>query len=1721
MKHLLSVVFLFPFFLCAQIGAQFSTEPNQFAKDMVAFMNINGLPDCKIATDAFNKVLKDGKITEQQLKYMASTANVMRERNMPASPSFVNYLNAVVAFANSGKPESVFNDWDDVCEQLLRNLKRGDNREYTSFLEFSKVYFEHNALHISQAKTWKVDAQDCKLEYVEGKPRLKIPQTRFYGFLTSDTIQVYNTSGYYFPVENKFEGKGGRTDWKRASQDVNKVFCQLKNYTVNLSNYGFTADSAVFTNSYYLKKTLLGKYTDKLVFRSDTSSSDYPRFESYDNNIVLNQVAPNVDYFGGFNFWGTKVVGYSSNGETAGFNFYSKDGKKLIMRLYSKDVLIIRDKELGASKAEMVIYFGKDSIYHPSVNLTYKVDKREVRILRGETAIGRSRFIDSYHQYEFETDAIFWNLDSTRLQFKILSGVGVNPANFESTNYFNKDRIRQIQGVANYEPLSILRVLKSQLGVDEIPAETYAKKIDPKLTEVQIRSLLYKLVEQGFIIYNQETGMIKVREKTDMYVLANAKKTDYDIIRMRSVSPGGTDYLDLSNADMDLKGVSLIPISDTANVMFFPRKKSVTLLKNRDLMLDGTIIAGRIDISGEKHRFEYDTFKVDLPQVDSLMMFVPDGDKLDEEGKPLLQPLRSKLENLSGMLEVDAPINKSGRARLHQFPRITTKGSSFVYYEDSTSNKGAYSKKDFFFEVEPFTIDSLNNLEPSVLDFKGKLVSGGIFPDISENLKLQEDMSLGFKTGTPKDGLALFKDKGNYKGAINLDYDGLKGDGVITHSTAAFESSKIRFYPDSVLARTDSFTIAATKTGVMTPDVQSVGVDIFWKSKADSMYARMTETPFAMYGKSTQLKGNLLLTGTGLFGEGTLDWNEANLISNQFYFKYDNLGADTAELRIKTPDGTETAFLSQNVKSKVDFAKREGNFSNNLKGVPTEFTYNQYNTLIPDFRWDIDKHILEFKAPEGSKGEMFTSLNKSQKGLKFIAKRATYDLLNSILTVEQIPEIIVADSRIIPDSGKVVIEADAKMRTLENATIISDTISGTHKISKATLDIISKAELRGRGEYKYQAINTPEQTIVFDDISVKKTAVGERKNKEEEYHLSSKGPIEENMKFVLYPDVTFHGEASMYSQNPYMVFKGVGRIAYKNANIEPSEFTFEDTINPKQLKIHYKPDTKDATGTPVVAGISCAKTAEEVHLYANLLSVKENLTDPVILKADGIVYHDQKKNEYLFGDEKKILDAYPKGNMLRYNDEKGMVYGEGEFTPGLDFGALKFRMVGDIENDINKGSFNLNTTLGFDIQLGKELNEKLAQIMYADNVDNNDVNYDNERFRRQLAQLCEDKKDDGVFKEYERAGNFKRPKEFTHNLVLTGVNLVFDREDGTLRSTGKLGLALVGERNISKKVDGFVELGYRQGSDYFNIHIRTGASEWFYFEYSRGVLGVLSSYDVFATQIGALMPSGKNVVKADGGKFYRYVIGSAGNRQDFLDRMREKQIAAGEKPDEMPKPRPKPKPVQEQVPQGDGEEQQTPATQAPGAGAVGEPGAEQPKKGGRRQKYTNEIKQDDAPARAQPDASQQESTPATETPEAAPQQKIEPPKPARRGKYTNEVKEESRPVSEPVQEEKPAAEPAPSKGVSTEDAPVKPKKPAKEKVEEPKPEPAKEIAPTDGVNTEEVPDKSKKPKKEKVEEPKPEPVQEAAPTDGVSTEDVPDKNKKKKKKSKDDDPFED
>ena len=1471
----------------AQVLTSFPTEKDKFIKVMEQEMKATKSDNLSQVDDDFNKVVKDGLITDAQVKEIIGTLNILAPRNLSAFPYYYNFLITVTNIAKSKIGADKLTNWLKVCGDLAQGQKKGDNHDLTKFLEFSVSLFEFNAMHHSQARTWRSDAAYYTLALENGKPVLSYPTGRLMGSTNEDTLFINNTSGKYYPTENKWYGKGGRVDWSRNKLSPDNVYANFKsNYTINFDNASYTIDSVEFFYKEFFQTPLHGTFTDKFVPSRNDSAATYPRFSSSARNVTLKNIVPHADYTGGFGLWGPKVMGVGVPDSPAAVTFYRKD-KKRIITAFSQSFAIKKGEDISSPKTEVMIYIDNDTIYHPQLNFTYKAKSNEIKMLRGESGISKSKFFDSYHNHEFETDAIIWNLDSTRIELRTLNGVGKVGATFESYNYFNRERVKIIQGGAPYEPLSIIKRQYEKTKSKELNAGELAKAIDPHLSEEQAKALYYELVEMGFIKYDEAAGIVTMRDKVVHYVLSYSKKVDYDQLRIKSIPKDGVNYIELKDNVIDLTGVSSVLLSDTAEVAIFPARKDLKLEKDRGMQFDGLVYGGRLDFFGKDYRFKYAPFTIDLNDLDSMRINIPDGDKVDEFGKPKLKTILTDIVGVKGTLEIDAPINKSGRTHLYQFPKLTSVKNSYASYDDPNIAGGAYHRKDFYFEIEPFKLDSLNAFTPSAINWPGKLVSGGIFADIKQNLHIMPDLALGFEMNTPDNGLALYKDGSQYTGGLTLNHYGLTAKGKINHYTAMFTSNDILFCMDSTHATADSLHIDKSASGVNTPEVSNTGAHVFWTPKNDSMMIYMRNNPFSMYENETKLKGNLLLRGTGLRGNGVLDWKEASIGSKDFNFKSDFMSADTAELTIRSIKDGRVTFNAPNISAKVNFKARDANFKTNSPDVPTHLAYNNYNTTIGEFRWDIDNKRIDFEVPNSTEPQFFTSTRESQMGLKFQAKRASYDLETSTLRIQQVPFIYVADAKVVPDSGIVVIQADARMDQLTNATIYVDTATSRHKITSCTVNIISKAELRGSGNYSFSCEGHKDEKIVFNDIKcTKETIEGDKKKGEfNEYSLGAKGNITDSGTFFIYPRVTYRGEAYLFGKNPYLFMKGYARINLTNPDVTTTDFKIIDDINPDTLFLHYDSATRSSIGSRLVTGIYFNKAGELPAMYHGLFTVMENQSDLCMFKAPGVVTYNTKTNEYVIGDEDKIKKGVLPGNQLTYNDEKGIMKGIGEMSLGADFGLIKYKAVGTMEADVKKKIYKFNMTLGINIRTdNKALDDKFQQLMFADNTDLPDINYEGDKFKAIYSNIADEK----MVKDLETAPMFKRPKDYNYNLVFSGVNFIYDPDDLTLRSYGKVGVAFVGEKGIHKRLDGYIEVGLKNNN--LNIYLKTGANEWFYIEYKPGSLGLISSYDDYNKIVGTIImtPAEKRKITGENGKTLTVFLGSSINKGAFLDAMKEK-----------------------------------------------------------------------------------------------------------------------------------------------------------------------------------------------------------------------------------------
>jgi hypothetical protein len=1454
---------------------EFKNEPASFIKDLDLLLNSTKREDCKQVYEAFANLIKTNKIPSEQLEKIVAISNFLLREKMRAHPHFFNYFNTLNALFTSGKNAVHFSSWNDVVYGLLMEQKKGNYKDFMEFMDFSKALFEKNAIYDSRAKIWIASSEDYKLSFENKKPKVTFSATDITCYSSQDTQKILNTSGTLFPLEYVWNGSKGKVDWSRVG--LPEVYADItKKYTIRFDQSDIKIDTVTFYYKQLFKTSLQGSYFDKSMTQQGNRS--YPRFNSFDKNLDIGDIGPNIKYTGGFGIQGDNIYGAGDDTHPSTITFFSDNGKK-VLTARATQFLIKKGEELASSKSEISLYMGNDSIYHPGVRLVYKFDKKELSLYRSRDGISASPFYDSFHKKELQTDAIVWKLNEPNIDLKMLTGAGQNAMELTSDNYFQKGELEKYQTTKDFSPVHRLKRYSEELNSRDFLAENFAKSLDPGYTESTIKNLLFKLMEGGFIFYEPATGVISVTDKTFNFVQAHSGKKDYDIIKIKSFSDKTNAKINIENNEMEIAGVGMITLSDTANVHIFPKDKNITVKKDQDMDFSGKIFAGRIDFEGEGFVFDYDSFRIDMEKLASATINIPSGKK-DKKGESEYVAMKSKIEGLTGFLNIDHPKNKSGKQRIEKYPIFTNRKNSYVYYDRKEIRDSAYLRSKFYFEIEPFVFDSLNSFDPYLADLKGQLVSAGIFPNFKEMLRVQEDLSWGFNRMTPEAGFPIYGGKGTYTDSILLSNKGLQGRGHVRHLFIDFNSHDILFTPDSLNAVSDTFLMKKDKTASATfPLVRGKDNFIHWMPYKDSMHVKTRSQPLSMYEEGATLKGDLLFTTKGLTGNGRFEFAEASLESQMFKFSSEQLQSDTMGMEIKSIGGNEVTFKTPNVRGKVDFVKRQGEFKANNEDIPTEFTNNFFKTNINEFFWDMDNRILDFKSPKGSPGAYFTSTHAQKDSLRFMAKRGIFDMTNSIINVEDVSRFFVADAEIIPDSFKATILPGGNIDTLYKAQIIADTSSRYHKIYDATLYVAARNNYTGTGKYDYR-YGDMKMIINLSKIGVKEDKLNKKKLT---YTTFAEGLIEEADSFKIHPSIDFKGMATFTAKDTGVTFDGFAKM--KIGDVQTDWFSFKDKIDPKNFMLHYnKPVTP--SGDTLTAGFGYTFTGDDAGLYMRMMTPKKGSDDMEVFATKGILTHDAAKKIYYFGDENKIVKSVPKGNVFQYNEKTKIAVAEGKVDLGLQLNPVSIISSGNITHKVDSNKHILKLLLGLNLPVEKTLMAQFAADVNSFSFDKPNVDLNNAYFESAYAEMFSDKGYKSKLEELRKTGSFPVNKELG-NIVFSHLTLVFDPNFQIYRSVGPIGIAYIGEVPIMKMINGTVEFGQRKFNDFFNIYIESSFSDWYFISYQNNTLQMISSKEDFNKLLAAIPVAKRQIpITKDKKFFFLYTIGTAGSKEAYLYRMK-------------------------------------------------------------------------------------------------------------------------------------------------------------------------------------------------------------------------------------------
>lgn len=1507
-KYSALIYFIF-IFLCAsqaQVVDSLPTDKSEFVKAITKRLDDTKRSDLKDLSKDFQNTYESGEFNVSLLEGMIETSNQM----LQISNSIYPFLSSLVSFYQKMNTQNVnskqIQSINTTLLEVAKNSKRGDTKTTLDYFDFLEGLYTKNALYYSSSKSWYLSSNDINLHYDEG-PKVKVGNTTLKGATSGDTIQVYNTNGEYDVFNKMWYGNKGAVDWTKAGLPKNEVFASFGSYQIDLNKQTYKVDSAIFTYQNYLKGTITGEFEDKLLSSVREDNIRFPKFSAKKEDVPPQEITQNVILFGGFMLEGSKISA-NVEGERSTLIIYKPNSKIKILEAHSPEISVKKPEKVNAANAEVSLYFDEDSIYHPSVTVNFSITNNQIKLVKGDGSLAQSKFINSHHDVEFDADVITWNLDEDFIDINTVSTSGIKAAVYESKNYFTKEKMQQIKGYVGYDPLSILNKHATKFETNEMTAYDFAKAISPNMTVQQTKTLLYQLVREGFINFDENAEIITIYPKVSHYIKSNAKISDFDNIVIESKTKEQNGRIDLKSKDIKLEGVQRVPISLANSTIFMPDSGKLNLKKNRDMEFDGMFFCGRLDFFGKDNYFEYDSFNMVLPEIDTLIMNIPDGDKLDQYGNPVLRPINSVFENLRGDININIPINKSGRAELLQFPIFNSLDKSYIYYDSKNIKGGAYDRGRFYYEVQPFRLDSLNILDVRNTSFPGTLYSADIFPAITEPLTVQKDLTLGFEIESPEEGFDLYKGKGKFISDIKLDGDGLKGEGDVEFKTTSFDSDQIQFYPDSMLAVSNNFNIKQSKGSYESPSVTSFNNEINWKPYADSMLVQSSATdPFKMYDERIKMDGFLNITDKGIAGGGVADWDDAELTSNYFDFKSEELNADTAALVIKSIDGDKVTFNTPNVNAYVNFKDNTGFFKSNTEDSKTEFGYNQYFTTIDEFFWDIDKKNLEFSVPKGStEGAPFTSMHPDQDSLSFLAKKANYNLETSIIEAFEVEEILIADSRVIPDKGEVSILPEAKIKTLKNAVIQASVETERHIIENVTADIKGKNEMNASGRYIYAAKDTEDQYIEMTNIKVvladSSMLDKKKKNQEIEHILNGEGIITKNQGFVLYPNVNYYGKVTFLSTLENLRAKGFLKVDFKNQYITSNYIEIETEVNRDDLEFELK-GAKNPEGKEVRTGIFVSKAGAE-PIYTNILNNKIGPIDIPMIETDGVMKHLYETNEYLFGVEEKVnqTEEFARGELIRFSPETNEVKAEGTLDLGLVYPAFDEKFYGTVETNLAENKYLFNTTIALPFQFESEIIERLGYYFYEDNFDLLDIDYTYQEILQQWAEYTNEKDFKQLTESINRTGFFEKQKTHDAQIILTDVNLEYNPIERVYRSEGKIGLSFIGDRGIHKKIDGWLEFGHRFGADYFNIYLKTSFNDYLFITFSGTNMEVYSTFDDIKKMVSTV-DGKKRKIMGENNEFYIYFLGNEIKARAFLQRM--KNMGDEEYQEEAPKERKK------------------------------------------------------------------------------------------------------------------------------------------------------------------------------------------------------------------------
>ena len=1421
---------------------------------------------------------------QERVTAIANTARKLRPRPLP---DMLDFVETVTRFHGDPAAKGNFEPWVACIEYIQGRNKKV--KDFTDFIAFSRQLLRDRSLGGSRSATWQAQEGTPFTLALEGNQIVVDFDKPFELYYASDKDHgvIYGTTGRYYYFDQRWMGNGGRLNWDRTGIPTTACWAALRGYEAITKFAKFTADSVMFTNTNYFNTPIMGRVEEALSAPMAPEKYTFPKFRSYQRDFRLKDILPGVDYSGSFMMNGAKFI-TSDDKHPATIVFYRQG--KAFATARSTQFTITHDR-ITSEKAAVKLYVGEDSIYNDGITVRYLLAGKQLTLLNDRKRNYYGPFLDTYHKLDLYCEQIVWNAKDDKLEMKMLGSMGDQTfATFESNNYYSEAKFRQIQGIDETSP--VVRVFKYMKGrgmTYDFFMDEFAQYLRMDMSQAKL--MIHTLASNGLVSYDENESRIYVKDKLADYYQAWVKnrKEDYDALVMESNAKGNNAVLDLANNDLRIEGVQRFVLSDSQQVSILPREGKVTVKKGRDIDFSGRVDAGRFIMFVTDAQFQYDSFRLELPHVDSMMFFVTQFDDPKKE-----HIVYTPLYTLVGDLRIDRSDNHSGLKKTKDFPIFNSRENGYVYYDRPNIHHGAYTRDRFFYTLHPFVIKDMVDFKTDSLRLDGVLTSAGIFPDIKEPLRVQRDYSLGFTTKTPQEGYAAYGGKGKYKNVIDLSYQGLRGAGRLDYLASSQASKEFFFMPDSTVARTDTLLV---REGGAFPDIRNGQALTRWFPAQDSMRMQQIRGghAFRMYRDDALLDGNVVLRPHGATAEGNVTVDDGTISSDRFALQARTLDATVSNFSLRSETYDNVAFSAQNMRCHTDFDRRRAEFTSNTPMGRTELPLLAYAAYVDKFSWEMDKKELDLLNSQSAgdeglaaldirarlgRGEMpgalFVSTDPKRDSLRFRSGQGSYLYNAGQLSCRKTYLVPVADAVIAPAGDTLHIRAGGAMDLLKHATILANTSSKHHVFTDADVMIQGGSQYDAKGHVAFLGDDKRRQDIYLTRIAPDGNG-----------HTVGEGIVRDTQNFRLNEAFGFEGKVRVEADTQYYFFDGGIRLLHHCVNADKvGALAFATYLNPGEIRIPVPELPTDYKGNRIAAAL-LYETSNMMPRIAFLTN--DRAADNEMMTAHGFLSYNKERKEYIIASDEKLSDP---DNVvepfLALSTEGCAMRGEGPVDWQVKHIIAKTFTYGTVSiNDSDIKDMRLNTLFGFSFPIDGKALEAMQQFVGED-LRLAPSSPDNDVVRRAMMHHLGAEAGAEAYSAYVGTGFYEAmPEAFRSTLLFEGVEWRYAPGVGYYYD-GVCGLAAIGDKQLHLNVRLKAQMYRRGQGTYLTLYVQCASDHWYYFnyEFSSQMLTLQSSVGEWVDMIKALSPDERKVSGGAGHGDYRYRIGTSRTEvPNFLLRM--------------------------------------------------------------------------------------------------------------------------------------------------------------------------------------------------------------------------------------------